>query len=317
MRSWARFPLQRQSTSTFLRVSASSPLGQEDGAQGHVRHRACAVATRARRAPHRTTSASRPTKQDVADSYRCVAGGARAHPRRPCAPGRCRSATSSWTRIRCARATSTHPDELRIDLDPGPGVPFAQVAQTAPVARDHRAEHGFADLRRAAVVEQPEQQRADAVAVGLQPVAADDAAGGALVLDLDHLAAAAAVRRRRPAGGRHRRRREQLPRRQRRAALSAPGAARRWSRSTGRRQVRNRQRHRRRRAAAAAIRGRRPSARRCWPPGPAASWSSAPSPAHTAPCRSGSAGSGSGSGSCRCRPPPPRCRTGRCRGWCS
>lgn len=36
-----------------------------------------------------------------------------------------------------------HPDELRVDLDPTPGVPFEHVRQVALVARDVLAEHGL------------------------------------------------------------------------------------------------------------------------------------------------------------------------------
>ena len=36
-----------------------------------------------------------------------------------------------------------HPDELRIDLDPGPGVPFAQVREVALVARAVLEDHGL------------------------------------------------------------------------------------------------------------------------------------------------------------------------------
>jgi bifunctional non-homologous end joining protein LigD len=36
-----------------------------------------------------------------------------------------------------------HPDELRIDLDPGPGVPWSQVREVALVARDLLLEHGL------------------------------------------------------------------------------------------------------------------------------------------------------------------------------
>ncbi|HWL91402.1 MAG TPA: DNA polymerase domain-containing protein [Actinomycetota bacterium] len=36
-----------------------------------------------------------------------------------------------------------HPDELRMDLDPMPGVPFAQVREVAMVARDVLEEHGL------------------------------------------------------------------------------------------------------------------------------------------------------------------------------
>jgi DNA ligase D-like protein (predicted polymerase) len=36
-----------------------------------------------------------------------------------------------------------HPDELRVDLDPGPGVPWADVRSVALVARDVLAEHGL------------------------------------------------------------------------------------------------------------------------------------------------------------------------------
>jgi DNA ligase D-like protein (predicted polymerase) len=37
-----------------------------------------------------------------------------------------------------------HPDELRVDLDPVPGVPWAQVREVALVAREVLAEHGLA-----------------------------------------------------------------------------------------------------------------------------------------------------------------------------
>ena len=36
-----------------------------------------------------------------------------------------------------------HPDELRVDLDPVPGVPFGQVREVALVARDVLSEHGL------------------------------------------------------------------------------------------------------------------------------------------------------------------------------
>jgi DNA ligase D-like protein (predicted polymerase) len=36
-----------------------------------------------------------------------------------------------------------HPDELRVDLDPGPGVPFADVRSVALVVRDVLADHGL------------------------------------------------------------------------------------------------------------------------------------------------------------------------------
>ncbi len=41
------------------------------------------------------------------------------------------------------RADLDHPDELRIDLDPTPGVPFARVRDTALVAREVLQEHGL------------------------------------------------------------------------------------------------------------------------------------------------------------------------------
>ena len=37
-----------------------------------------------------------------------------------------------------------HPDELRADLDPGPGVPWADVRRVALVVRDVLADHGLA-----------------------------------------------------------------------------------------------------------------------------------------------------------------------------
>ncbi|CAN5661357.1 non-homologous end-joining DNA ligase [soil metagenome] len=36
-----------------------------------------------------------------------------------------------------------HPDELRVDLDPTPGIPYADVCTVAPVVRDVLAEHGL------------------------------------------------------------------------------------------------------------------------------------------------------------------------------
>ncbi|HEX6084574.1 MAG TPA: DNA primase small subunit domain-containing protein, partial [Thermoanaerobaculia bacterium] len=36
-----------------------------------------------------------------------------------------------------------HPDELRVDLDPGPGVPFADVRRVALVVREVLEEHGL------------------------------------------------------------------------------------------------------------------------------------------------------------------------------
>ncbi|MDH4334911.1 MAG: DNA primase, partial [Chloroflexota bacterium] len=37
-----------------------------------------------------------------------------------------------------------HPDELRVDLDPGPGVPWGAVQEVALVVRDVLADHGLA-----------------------------------------------------------------------------------------------------------------------------------------------------------------------------
>ena len=42
------------------------------------------------------------------------------------------------------RADVDHPDELRIDLDPGPDAPFDWVRQVALVAREVLTEHGLA-----------------------------------------------------------------------------------------------------------------------------------------------------------------------------
>ncbi len=36
-----------------------------------------------------------------------------------------------------------HPDELRVDLDPGPGVPFSDVREVALIAREVLREHGL------------------------------------------------------------------------------------------------------------------------------------------------------------------------------
>jgi DNA primase len=41
------------------------------------------------------------------------------------------------------RTDVDHPDELRIDLDPTPGIPFADVRATAAVAREVLAEHSL------------------------------------------------------------------------------------------------------------------------------------------------------------------------------
>src|SRR3954462_3967443 len=36
-----------------------------------------------------------------------------------------------------------HPDELRVDLDPGPGVPFSQVREVALLVREGLSAHGL------------------------------------------------------------------------------------------------------------------------------------------------------------------------------
>ena len=50
-------------------------------------------------------------------------------------PGWPTSPAWSCTRIRCARRISIIPDELRVDLDPVPGVEWAQLRQVARVVR--------------------------------------------------------------------------------------------------------------------------------------------------------------------------------------
>ena len=50
---------------------------------------------------------------------------------RPASPGSSTSAASSCIRIRCAPAISIIPDELRIDLDPTPGVEWADIRRVA------------------------------------------------------------------------------------------------------------------------------------------------------------------------------------------
>jgi DNA ligase D len=48
-----------------------------------------------------------------------------------------------WNPWPVRRADLDHPDELRVDLDPGPGVPFAEVREVALGARDVLEEHGL------------------------------------------------------------------------------------------------------------------------------------------------------------------------------
>jgi bifunctional non-homologous end joining protein LigD len=48
-----------------------------------------------------------------------------------------------WNPWPVRRADLDHPDELRVDLDPGPGVPFEEVRQVAMVVRDVLEEHAL------------------------------------------------------------------------------------------------------------------------------------------------------------------------------
>jgi len=48
-----------------------------------------------------------------------------------------------WNPWPVRRADLDHPDELRVDLDPGPGVPFAQVRTVALEVREVLDEHGL------------------------------------------------------------------------------------------------------------------------------------------------------------------------------
>jgi bifunctional non-homologous end joining protein LigD len=48
-----------------------------------------------------------------------------------------------WNPWPVRRADLDHPDELRIDLDPGPGVPFAEVREVALTVREVLADHGL------------------------------------------------------------------------------------------------------------------------------------------------------------------------------
>ena len=48
-----------------------------------------------------------------------------------------------WNPWAVRRADLDHPDELRVDLDPGPGVPFAEVREVALCARDVLEEHSL------------------------------------------------------------------------------------------------------------------------------------------------------------------------------
>src|SRR6478736_10265759 len=48
-----------------------------------------------------------------------------------------------WNPWPVRRADLDHPDELRVDLDPGPGVPFAEVREVALAVREVLDEHGL------------------------------------------------------------------------------------------------------------------------------------------------------------------------------
>jgi bifunctional non-homologous end joining protein LigD len=48
-----------------------------------------------------------------------------------------------WNPWAVRRADLDHPDELRVDLDPGPGVPFSEVREVALGAREVLDEHGL------------------------------------------------------------------------------------------------------------------------------------------------------------------------------
>ncbi len=48
-----------------------------------------------------------------------------------------------WNPWPVRRADLDHPDELRIDLDPGPGVPFAEVREVALTVREVLADHSL------------------------------------------------------------------------------------------------------------------------------------------------------------------------------
>jgi DNA ligase D len=48
-----------------------------------------------------------------------------------------------WNPWPVRRADLDHPDELRVDLDPGPGVPFSEVREVALGAREVLDEHGL------------------------------------------------------------------------------------------------------------------------------------------------------------------------------
>src|SRR5271163_2802302 len=48
-----------------------------------------------------------------------------------------------WNPWPVRRSDLDHPDELRVDLDPGPGVPFAEVREVALMVREVLHEHGL------------------------------------------------------------------------------------------------------------------------------------------------------------------------------
>jgi DNA ligase D len=48
-----------------------------------------------------------------------------------------------WNPWPVRRSDLDHPDELRVDLDPGPGIPFAQVREVALSVREVLEEHGL------------------------------------------------------------------------------------------------------------------------------------------------------------------------------
>ena len=51
-----------------------------------------------------------------------------------------------WNPWPVRRADLDHPDELRVDLDPGPGVPFSEVREVALAVREVLDEHGLRGL---------------------------------------------------------------------------------------------------------------------------------------------------------------------------
>ena len=77
------------------------------------------------------------------------------------------------------RGDLDHPDELRVDLDPTPGIAWDAVRQTAMVVRDVLAEHGLRGYPKTSGSKGIHVQRADRAALGIPRGPARGARAGA------------------------------------------------------------------------------------------------------------------------------------------